>query len=333
MSNIIAFLQKSFQSLESGTILPMGIIAHELVKCAKANTYVETLGNHADTLHSWIKKGYEIDFKLAFEHVVRKVIRRLCISSAHIAVDFTSEPFYGKSVSLYLFNVEDEKWSAEFKYIVVSLITRNKQIPLMALPVRVGEGIARPTIQVLEYTMSLFKQVRFATFDRSFYCAEVIDYLEANNIKYLILVPEKKGKISEYVEQTDTLGKFRHEMKYSKDKSTWRPTTTIVVCKGIDEYPWIFATNIRFYTRVEYIWWYKRRWQIETNFWVQDEARIKSKSCHHLIRFFYFLISLLLHLLWIGHKNVKYYVPFKKYVDMIEILLFQEFIGVMRIQT
>ena len=67
MANIIAYLQKSFASFGSSIILPLGMIAYELAKCAKSNTYVETLGEHADTLHLWIKKGYEEDFS-PWEH-------------------------------------------------------------------------------------------------------------------------------------------------------------------------------------------------------------------------------------------------------------------------
>jgi len=328
MTNIIAYLQKSFVSFSSSIILPLGMISYELAKCAKSNTYVETLGEHADTLHLWVKKSYEEDFKRAFEFIARKTLKQLGVNFAHIAIDYTKEPFYGKSSSLYLINVKGEKWDAEFHYIVLSLITRNKQIPLMALPIRVGEGIPRPTIELLNYCLSLFKSIRLATFDREFYCAEIIDYLEAKKIKYLILMPEKGEIISEYIAKTDELGKFKHTMIYSKDKSKWKSKTMVVVCKGIDEYPWLFATNIHFRTRVEYIWYYKRRWQIETNFRVEDEGRIKSKSCCYLIRYFYFLISLLLHLLWIGNKNLNYYVPYKKYLDIIESELLFEYLEI-----
>ena len=202
----------------------------------------------------------------------------------------------------------------------------------MALPVMIGEGGgAKLAIQLLEYYQTLFKKIGFAVFDRGFYIAELIDYLEAKKIKYLILVPEKKGKITNYVENTDMLSKFKHQMKYSKDKSCWKPKTMMVVCKGIDKFSWIFATNIHFKTRVEYIWYYKRRWQIETNYRIEDEARIKSKSTNYIIRYFYFLVSLLLHLLWIVNKNIKFYVPFKKYLDIIENKLLFDYLEIGRI--
>ena len=332
MSNITSFLHKTFQSLESSIILPFGRIGYYLAKCAKSQSYIETLGKHADSLHLWIKESYEEDFKKAFESQVRKALKNLHAFYAKLAFDFTTEPFYGKTRSLYVFNTSMEhSYGGEFKYASVCLIVRNKEIPLLALPVRVGEGIARPTIELLEYCKTLFKKIRFAVFDRGYYVDELIDYLEAKKIRYLILVPEKKGAIKEYVEFTKELGKYPHKMRYAKDKSVWRPKTTIVVCKGIDNFAWIFATNIHFGTRVEYILHYKRRWQIETNYRVEDEAKIKSKSTHYLIRYFYFLISLIFHLLWIVNKYLNYYVPFKKYLDIIEQELLMMYLKLERI--
>ena len=200
----------------------------------------------------------------------------------------------------------------------------------MALPVHLGSQ-TRLTIELLDFCKTLFKRIRFAVFDRGFYIAELIDYLEANKIRYLILVPEKKGKIKEYINQTSELGKYKHQMKYSKDKSKWKPRTTLVICKGFDEFAWIFATNIHLNSGAEYVWWYKRRWQIETNYRVEDEAKIMSKSAHYLIRYFYFMVSLLLHILWIIDKNVAYYVPFKKYLDQIEQLLLFDYLKINQI--
>jgi len=197
----------------------------------------------------------------------------------------------------------------------------------MAFPVRLGNQ-TNLTLELLDYCQTLFKKIRLAVFDRGFYIAELIDYLEAKKIRYIILVPEKKGKITEYVEQTNELGKFRHEMCYSKEKSKWKPKTMIVICKGINDYAWIFATNIHFKSRAEYLYYYSRRWQIETNYRVEDEARIKSKSTIYTIRYFYFLVSLLLHLMWIVHKNIKYYVQFKKYLDIIEQKLFFDYLEI-----
>lgn len=177
----------------------MGSISYQLVKVAKANSYVETLGKNADTLHYWIKSSYEEDFGRAFESQVRKALKRLNVNYGRLAFDTTPEPFYGKSRNFYIFNTEkNTKHRGEFRFITVCLIVRNKEIPLMALPVHL-DSQTRLTIELLDYCRTLFKQIRFAVFDRGFYIAEIIDYLEAHRIRYLILVPEKKGKIRGYI--------------------------------------------------------------------------------------------------------------------------------------
>lgn len=325
MKQIISFLQKSFCC---EIILPLKSISYQLIKVAKANSYVETLGENSDSLHRWIKKSYEQDFKKAFEKQVRKAIKHLRISYAKLAFDITHEPFYGKTRGLYIFDAPpDKKYPGEIKFISVCLINNDKQIPLMALPLIHGSQ-TRLVIELLKYCQTLFKRIRLALFDRGFYIGELIDYLEANKINYIILVPEKKGRIKDYVGQTDELGKFKHEMTYSKKKSKWKPKTTIVVCKGIDDFAWLFATNINFNTRAEYIYYYKRRWQIETNYRVEDEAKIKSKSTSYLIRYFYFLVSLLFHIFWIVNKNLNDYAPFKKYLDNIEHDMLCDYLGI-----
>jgi len=322
MSNINSFLKKAFGSCS--IILPLSSISYQLVKVAKCNSYVETLGENADSLHLWIKKSYEEDFQAAFEKQVRKAIKHLNINFARLAFDSTHEPFYGKKRGLYIFDSDPtNKYRGEFHYITVCLITRNKQIPLMALPLMYGAQ-TRLVIDLMKYCQTLFKKIRLALFDRGFYIGELIDYLEANKIKYIIRIPEKTGIIRKYFEETPEFGKYSHQMSYTKKKSRWKLRTTIVICKqiGTDSngnlIDWIFATNINFRTRAEYVYYYKRRWQIETNYRVEDEAHIKSKSTNYLIRYFYFLVSLLLHVFWIVNKNIKYYAPFKKYLDNIE---------------
>jgi hypothetical protein len=57
---------------------------------------------------------------------------------------------------------------------------------------------------------------------------------------------------------------------------------------------------------------YKQRWQIETDFRVQDEARIKSKSTEMKVRFFFFLFEQMLQVQWMCfHKND---LPFKEFI-------------------
>lgn len=316
MVMITNFLKKCF--VFDKRKLNLNQFSHTLAKCSKSNSYVETFSKHADSFHNWIKSSYEDDFKRSFEIIVQKIINKLRIRSAEIAIDVTHEPFYGQNRDLYIFNTpKEKKYKGEYRYLTCCLINKNKTIPLMALPIRLGEQV-KLTIDLIKYCQSLFFKINQIIFDRGFYVAELIDYLTANNLKYQILVPKHKGKLEKYVNNSNNLSFFKHELKYSKEKSVWKPKTQIVVCKNVFGYDWIFATNLEFKFAKEYVLNYKRRWQIETNYRVEDEAKIKSKSTNYLIRFFYFLVSLLFHLLWVFHKKIEKYMQFKKFLDFIE---------------
>lgn len=328
MKQIITFLKKAFDSLDSRITLSYGLVAHYLAKVAKSNSYVETFSRNADSLHKWIKSIYEVNLRRAFELQVRKAIKRLRVYSAELAFDITKEPFYGKTRNLHIINCAESKpYRGEFHYITCCLINRNKQIPLMALPVRYGEQ-TKLTIDLLKYCLTLFKRIKYTLFDRGFYRGELIDFLEAKGIRYLIFVPVMKGKLRKLRDKTNSFAMYRHTIHYTKAKSKWKPSTMLVVCKNIFGYDWLFATNIQLQNAKDYVLMYKRRWQIETNYRVEDEARIMSKSCNYLVRYFYFLVSLVFHIFWIANKQLHYYVPFKRFLDIIENKLLYRYLGI-----
>ena len=111
-------------------------------------------------------------------------------------------------------------------------------------------------------------------------------------------------------------------MNYSKDKSSWIPATTIVICKGIGKskngnlIDWCFATNQK--PDINLVFTYKKRWNIETGFRIHDEAKIKSKSANPMIRFFYHLVSMLLILTWRMHNKTYEHMVFKRYLKLVK---------------
>lgn len=328
MKYITQYLNKVFGSSKNKKKISFDIISHFLVKCAKSHSYIETLGNHSDSLHKWIKSSYEEDIRHFYEVQVRKIISRLNIKRARIAIDITHECFYGKTTNLHTIGVDATlKHKSEFRYITCCLINKGKEIPLMALPVPYGAS-TKLTVDLLKFCTNLFSEIGIILFDRGFYIAEVIDFLEAKKINYLMLVPNRKGKIRQHIENTDDFALYDHELSYCKNKTKWKPTTKLAICKDFQGHDWIFATNLNFENKSSCIYTYKKRWQIETNYRVEDEARIKSKSANYLIRYFYFMIGHILHLLWILHKNESYYVQFKKYLDILEYEILYKFLGI-----
>jgi putative transposase len=264
-------------------------------------TYVETVdSSKVDSLHRYIKHFYEEDIRKAFELIVQDMLKKLRIRRCVIAIDTTKELYWGKQAGLNVRQIQHERGAGEaFEWLVVSMV---KPVPmtLMALPYRQGADLATLTIDLLKYVKSLKLHIDVALFDRAFYIGHLIDFLEAERLNYLILVPENE-RMKFYAEHTETVRAFSHVINYDKDKNTWKPRTKIVVIKNVQKgenvFDVFFATSLATSTGLLRI--YPKRWQIETNFRVMDEAKIKSKSNEHIIRYFYFLISMLLHALWL----------------------------------
>lgn len=191
-------------------------------------------------------------------------------------------------------------------------------IPLMSVPYTMLDSLDNLVIDLLKYIKTLPISVGLVLFDRGFYHAHLIDYLEGKHRgyswNYLMLVPANQ-KVKEYIAQTDSFNFFHHEFKYSKDKNSWKPSTIIIVRRIDEKTCWCYATNQK--PNLLLIMEYRKRWNIETGFRIHDEARIKSKSKNSLIRFFYHLLGMLLIILWKLQNKVRHYV-FKRYLKYVE---------------
>lgn len=297
-----------------------------LAEAGRTRSYVETVNlSQADTLHQAVKWCDAQLLKREFEKAVKVGLRVLRLGPVKVAIDGTEEPYWGKN-GLYNTRAAVHELSMESWQFVNLSVVEPCFIPLMSLPYRQTDDLDELVKELLEYLRSLKLRVKLVLFDRGFYHAELIDYLENKNggmsWPYLMLVPRTDAVKSYLAQTTGTLGAFQHEMPYTKEKSKWKPTTNIVICKGIGKdrngkpFDWCFATNQP--ASIRLVFEYKKRWNIETGFRIQDEAQIKSKSSHPLVRYFYHLLSMLFVLMWRLHNKVKPYSVFKRFVKLVE---------------
>ena len=271
-----------------------------IFRACSHNSYVETVSNKADSLHRRIKLSYEENVIASYKRAIKELLKYRRFGAVTLAVDITKEEFYGEERNFHIYHCgEDSESKAEFHYIVVSIVGADKNIPLMALPVTLGCDRVELVKELLMFANGLIK-IKLVLFDRGFVSAELIHVLQELNLKYLIFARKYKSirKLMEEVEDTKIM---EYEMKYAKDKSVIKLKTNLVLIKAKNtwEYDWCFYTNLHLDNAKHYIRLYKKRWQIETNFRVEDEAKIKSKSVNYLVRYFYFMFSLLLHAVWL----------------------------------
>jgi large-conductance mechanosensitive channel len=310
------YIANVIKKVSNGLRVATHKIVSAIVEAARTISYVETVSNKADTLHRYVKCNEERDLKKAFEFNTRKATGKMGLGRVTLAIDATNELYYGKNGKLNVRQKKHENGTGEaFTYVVLSVV-KPSPLPLIALPYRQGDDMTTLVKELLEYARSLPITIQCVLFDRGFYIGELIDYLTSEKIRYLIFVPQNKA-MKRYISQTDNIASFMHKMKYNKYKSWWRTQTRIDVIKdSVKDYYWCFATNLR--QSLYLISKYKQRWQIETDFRVHDEARIKSKSNEPIVRYFYFLTSLILLANWEVNRLLHPTICFKKYLKQVQ---------------
>jgi len=294
-----------------------------IIEAGRTISYIETYDpSQSDSLHLAIKNNDKKTFMHEFEQMVKFALAKLKLKRVKVAFDTTEDLTWCKNTLSIRPSVYDHALFS-WQYLNVSII-EPIFVPLMSIPYTPFDDLDNLVINLIGYIRLIDITVELALFDRGFYHARLIDYM--NNKKggkafpYLILIPERQAQ-KEYIQRTRNAGKrfdsFKHTFRYSKEKSTWNPETTIMVRIVDDETAWCYATNCK--PSLLLCMQYPKRWNIETGFRVHDEARIKSKSKNSLIRFFYHLIGMLLLILW-KLENTCRAIIFKRYLKEIQII-------------
>ena len=328
---IIEFLNKAFLPFGKNSKNTTHLYATKLVQASSSNFYVENISNKADRLHDRIEESYEECFGESYVCCIENLRRFLRLGLCTTAIDITHEDFFGNIKGFDIFPMDKDGKTGEFRYAVLSLVNKaeTEKFPVYAIPFKLGQNLAKTIEQLLEVAHNLLLRIKLVLLDRGFYSAEVIDLLN-NRLKYLILVPQwdifkcmleqlkGEGRVIEYVE---------HELILRKDFSKFKVKTKLILINNEEEFDWVFATNLSNDKALYYIITYKRRWQIETNFRVQDEARIRSRSKFMQVRYFYFLVSLLLHAIWVINIR-KQGLSFAVFLHYLDRMLFCEELGI-----
>lgn len=292
-----------------------------IVEAGRTISYVETtIPKQADKFHIEIKRSDSKAFMHEFEQVVRFALAKLKTKKVILGFDTTEDLTWMKYDYNLRYSVYDKPLTS-WQYLNVSIIDPF-YLPLMSIPYRQIDDIDNLVIDLLNYIETLPITVDLILFDRGFYHAHLIDYL--NNVKggkswpYLMLVPIREAQ-KNYIAQTRNENKlfayYIHIFRYKKDKSCWNPFTTIMVRIIDQESAWCYATNQK--PSLVLCREYPKRWTLETGFRVHDEARIKSKSRNPLIRYFYHMIGMILVILW-KLKNSEKEIVFKRYLKWLE---------------
>ena len=302
----------------------------DLLRAAMANTYLETVGSLADSIHLAIKKVPTSNVYWAYRKTVEILGAKFHLDEhdAVLAFDYTDEDFYGDVQGWWIYGWTGEHAvTGKFKFLTCALVSSEipQKIPLISIPVHVGHNMAKEVCWCLATVSPLVRSIRLTLFDRGFYSKELMLTLAHSPYPYLIFVPKNSKVQSELAQMAGAEKKtIKYPFELVKDKTTLRGETTLAFLKQVFDprsektFDWAFATNQDSINLDYIVQTYKGRWRIETGFRVQDEAHVSSKSKEARIRFFFFAYGQVLQLLWATFYREE--VSFKRFlIDIYEL--------------
>ena len=324
LKTLDTFVDRSLELPYKGPTLSGFHYNRDLLKSAVAKTYLETVGNRADSIHLAVKQVPFTNIVREFRNTVEHLGTRFDLKKKNVvlAFDYTDEDFYGDLKGMYIYGAPGVHGvKGKFKFLSCCIINSDfpQRIPLLSVPVKLGHNMATTVSECLGMIEPLVNSVSLTIFDRGFYSKDLMLTLANSEYQYLIFVP-RNPQIKSEIEsmQVGERKKILYEYTVNKEKTVFHGETTLAFLKQVFDkksekfYDWAFATNQSTINLDYIIPTYKKRWRIETGFRVQDEARISTKSTDPKVRFFFFAYEQILQLLWI--VLYKEEVSFKKFL-------------------
>lgn len=280
-----------------------------IMSAVSHNTYVETVSNKSDSFYLKCKESLTSRMKESYLNYIKRISTKFKLNEKEVilAFDYTEEDFYG---DVQGFNIHGwtgkDAITGHFKFLTCSIISDDisEKIPLISVPIRLGHYKSSVIKECLNSIKDYVGKIKLILFDRGFHDNDLMFELTKLELPYLIFIkksPEYK-KLLEELEEEKTI--FVHNYDVKKDMSVYEGETYLAFLKQIydpksdKKYDWIFATNVEKVALSNILMTYKKRWRIETQFRVQDEATIKCKSKDMKIRYFLFLFEQMLQTIW-----------------------------------
>ncbi len=282
-----------------------------LVESVAYNSYVENVSNKADILYLRIKDSLISMTTNAYLNYIKKISANIKLNEKEVilAFDYTDEDFYGDVQGFDIHGwTGKEGVRGKFKFLTCSIISDDipEKIPLISVPIKIGHYKSHTIIYCLSLIREYIGEIKLILFDRGFYDKDLMYELTKLEYPYLIFVPKHQDKQSIlYPMDKEEQIAIYNEFKVNKNQNKYIGENILVFLKQIYDskseknYDWVFATNVEEVLLENLVVTYKKRWRIETQFRVQDEARIKCKSKEMKVRYFFFLFEQMLQTIWI----------------------------------
>ena len=295
-----------------------------LIEAASYNSYIENISNKSDIIYFRIKKSLTSMIEHAYLNYIKRLADNINLKDKDVvlAFDYTDEDFYGdvQGFSIHGWTKEGGV-TGKFKFLTCSIVAECAplKIPLISVPINLGHYKSSVILHCLSLIKDYIGEIKLILFDRGFYDKDLMYELTKWKYPYLIFVPKHQDKksILYSLDKGEQVAIY-NEFDVNKNKSKYSGENILVFLKEIFDpkseknYDWVFATNTEEILLENLVVTYKKRWRIETQFRVQDEARIRCKSKEMKVRYFLFLFEQMIQTIWICFYKEES--PFKEFV-------------------
>ena len=275
-----------------------------VLEAAAANSSIEYKAGSpdADTVLYHLKGKLSVEKSEGMlKHFVKRNVelarRRFGGRRFAVAIDYTDEMYYGDSDNPCVVGTKPKAGSSyAFQYFTASIVTDKCRFFLYAYPVFERGNTYVHVERLLALLDELGVRVHVLLMDREFNDSKTILLLTENSVNYI--TPADND--DRFARAVKTTGKLPALVK------GWRiadvAETNLVI---LDEDGEIFGyfTNLPkgLYEEDAFVLaeLYAKRWGIETAHRVEDEFRIRTTTPHGIIRYLFFVISVLIYNIWV----------------------------------
>jgi len=252
-----------------------------------------------ETIRDQFRKLFEWQFKNVFQF-------RLLKPKVIVAIDLTDKPTYSKKKKENENIVGGKPKASTFYFFRFATIQiADKRNPLTIYAMHCNKGTANEQI-IEELVVQARKLVRIkcVLIDRGFYDTKVFNKLEHLGVKYLM--PCRHDKRTKKMFEEHLKSDYEVEPYFCNNVKKEYADFKLIMIRLENGIEIGYVTNIHFiklHRAKYYIQLYRRRWNIETGYRLQNMFLAKTCSINLSVRLFYFCYAVALHNLWIMIKS------------------------------
>ena len=239
--------------------------------------------------------------------LLQEVVKTLKTGKSYeFAVDYTNDPYYGKTDSSnekYVIRSQAKKSANSFySYASLYITNKNERFTLSVLPVEKKKTKVEYLSHFIDLIKGLNFKIKVLCMDREFYCTDVFEFLQKNNIPHIVPVV-KKGKKMIQILKGNKARCEQYVMKNAKKRIHLDIVIDVKYLKGKRDKKGcenlgfvVFGTN---WTPRKVSTVYRRRFAIESSYRMRNIVKPKTSTKNAVIRYFYTLVSFLLKNIWL----------------------------------